>query len=480
MTLTTMLIGIGIAALIFLAIQYFLFKKPETLWMSFLQAFVGILFIFSGVVKAVDPLGTAYKLDQYFAEFESTFEASWFSFLAPMFPALNEYAVSFSVFMIVFEIVLGIMILFGIYKKFASWAFFLLVLFFTFLTGFTYLTGYVPMDGTFFDFSSWGIYQKSNMKVTDCGCFGDFIKLEPKISFFKDIFLLIPAFLFLFFTSKMHELLNKKAAFWVTLVSTLVFLVYSFSNYIWDIPHVDFRPFKEGVDIRAQKEIEEDAQAQVQVTGFLMKNKQDPQKMTEVAVADYSKYADEWEVVEQIKTEAPIKPTKISEFDLSDVDGNSATYEILENEGKSVVIVAYKLKGSTKTETITTVDTITVFDEESGEEMIKTVSAETEKVDFIANDSYQKQYTDKVIPFVNSAKESGYKVFFLVAGVSGKAVQDFASDIGLDATLLTGDDILMKTIIRSNPGIMLMEDATIKKKYHIRKLPQFNESLISE
>ena len=75
----------------------------------------------------------------------------------------------------------------GYYRKWTAWLFFLIVFFFTILTGFTYLTGYVPLDANFFDFSAWGPYVKENMRVTDCGCFGDFIKLDPKISFFKDL-----------------------------------------------------------------------------------------------------------------------------------------------------------------------------------------------------------------------------------------------------------------------------------------------------
>ncbi len=213
MTLSTMLIGIGIAALLILAAQYLFKAKPESIWMSFLQNFVGVLFLFSGWVKAIDPLGTAYKMEQYFAEFESAFEPTWFGFIAPVFPVLNEYAISFSVIMIVFEIVLGLLILLGIYRKLAVWAFFLLVVFFTILTGFTYLTGYVPQDGTFFDFSSWSTYAKSNMKVTDCGCFGDFIKLEPKVSFFKDIFLLIPSVLFLLFFHEDAHFIEEKDGF---------------------------------------------------------------------------------------------------------------------------------------------------------------------------------------------------------------------------------------------------------------------------
>lgn len=480
MTLSTMLIGIGIAALLILAAQYLFKAKPESVWMSFLQNFVGVLFLFSGWVKAIDPLGTAYKMEQYFAEFESAFEPTWFGFIAPIFPVLNEYAISFSVIMIVFEIVLGLLILLGIYKKFAVWAFFLLVVFFTILTGFTYLTGYVPQDGTFFDFSSWSTYAKSNMKVTDCGCFGDFIKLEPKVSFFKDIFLLIPSVLFLLFFKKMHTLLKKKAAFWATIATLLLTTVYCFSNYVWDIPHLDFRPFKEGVDIQAQKLIEEEAMGNVQVVGFLMKNKLDPNKKLEISVADYSKYSDEWEVEEQIKTEPTLVPSKISEFTLKDIDENDAEYEILENENKSVVIVAYKLKGETIRSTETVVDTITVFDPESEEEMVKYVNKDIDVVDYQAQPEYAKKYTSKVVPFVDAAIEKGYDVFFLVGGTSAEEVQDFANDVNLNATVLTGDDILMKTIIRSNPGVMLLDKATVKKKYHIRKLPSFSENLIKE
>ena len=176
MTLGTLVIGIGIAALVLTLLGGFVAKKVDNWLVSYLQNFTGALFIFSGWVKAIDPLGTAYKMEQYFAEFESTFSGTWFSFLAPLFPQLSEWASSFSVFMIVLEMVLGIMLLVGSSRRFTAWAFFLLVAFFTFLTGFTYLTGYVPEGVNFFQFGKWGEYVETNMKVTDCGCFGDFLK----------------------------------------------------------------------------------------------------------------------------------------------------------------------------------------------------------------------------------------------------------------------------------------------------------------
>jgi uncharacterized membrane protein YphA (DoxX/SURF4 family) len=198
MTLTTLVISVAVTALVLTLLAAFSGRKIENYIVSYFQFFTGALFLFSGWVKAVDPLGTAYKMEQYFAEFESTFEGTWMSFLAPMFPALSEYAIAFSVFMVVFEIVLAVMLLVGFWRRITAWAFFLLVVFFTFLTGFTYLTGYVPEGVNFFEFGKWGPYVSTNMKVTDCGCFGDFLKLEPKVSFLKDIVLLVPSLLFLF------------------------------------------------------------------------------------------------------------------------------------------------------------------------------------------------------------------------------------------------------------------------------------------
>src|SRR5690606_36610265 len=108
-------------------------------------------------------------------EFYYTVNETWLSFIAPMFPWFSEHSISISVVMIVFEIVLGVMLLLGSKPKLTSWLFLLLVAFFTALTGFTYLTGHVPSGTNFFEFGKWGAWVETNMRVTDCGCFGDFL-----------------------------------------------------------------------------------------------------------------------------------------------------------------------------------------------------------------------------------------------------------------------------------------------------------------
>src|ERR1700722_17545422 len=129
--------------------------------MSIVRAVVGALFIFSGLIKANDPLGLSYKMQEFF----EVWNFHW----------LDNYTLAFSVIMIVFEIVAGVAILLGWRMKLFSWLLLLLIIFFTFLTGYAYLSG----------------------KVRECGCFGDCIPLTAGESFTKDLVLLV-LILFLF------------------------------------------------------------------------------------------------------------------------------------------------------------------------------------------------------------------------------------------------------------------------------------------
>src|ERR1700722_3890567 len=130
--------------------------------MSIVRAVVGVLFIFSGLVKADDPLGLSYKMQEFF----EVWNFHW----------LDHFTLAFSILMIVFEIVAGVAILLGWRMKLFSWLILLLMIFFTFLTGYAYLSG----------------------KVRECGCFGDCIPITAGQSFTKDLVLLVLiVFLFL-------------------------------------------------------------------------------------------------------------------------------------------------------------------------------------------------------------------------------------------------------------------------------------------
>ena len=121
------------------------------------RIFVGAMFVFSGFVKLVDPIGSQYKFQEYFSEAVLNME-----FLIP-------YTLPFSIILIILEITLGVMLLIGYKPKFTTWSLFILTLIFLFLT--------------------W--YSAFYNKVTDCGCFGDAIKLSPWETFYKNIILIV-------------------------------------------------------------------------------------------------------------------------------------------------------------------------------------------------------------------------------------------------------------------------------------------------
>ncbi len=400
--------------------------------------------MFSGYVKAVDPLGTAYKMEQYFAEFEATFADTAFGFLAPVFPALSEYTIAFSVVMIVLEIALGAALIVGAWRKLTSWLFFGIVAFFTVLTGFTYLTGYVPSGVNFFDFSNWGAYTATNMKVTDCGCFGDFLKLEPRTSFLKDIFLLIPALAFLLGTKKMHQLFTPVGRSLAVVAVTLLSLGYSMSNYVWDIPGQDFRPFKVGTDVAQVKQAEMEAAGNVTVLAYVLTHKSTGE-VREIPTAEFLKVMgdypqSDWEY-ETKSSEPEIIPTKISDFELSDDDGVDPVPDLLASPEYTFLIVAYKLKGSTR-------------------------AWEAE---------YLAKWKEDIAPVVAAAQANGHRVAAMTKYNDGNAIKDFQRQVGADYPFWKGDDIMLKTIIRSNPGVVLMKDGKIINKWHHKQLPDFSE-----
>ncbi|HHJ50552.1 MAG TPA: DoxX family protein [Phaeodactylibacter sp.] len=478
MSLMTIFLYVAIVAALLTAFFHFGLKRVQNPGLSFLQNFAGALFVFSGFVKVVDPLGTAYKLEEYFAEFESLFQHTWFSFLSPVFPWMGSHAVGFSVFVIILEIVLGIMLIIGAAPRFTARAFFLLILFFTALTGFTYLTGYVPEGATFFEFGKWGKFAASNMKVTDCGCFGDFIKLSPKTSFFKDVFLLIPALIFLFGFRQMHQLFNTAARTAITGISAVALLFYAWSNYKWNLPDFDFRPFKVGVDIAEQKALEAEAQANVKILAYRMTNKETGEVVQlsyDDYMKDFKKYPKEKWDLEQVRSEPEIAPTKISDFEFSDADGNDVTEEFLGAEGTHYLIVAVKLPYEKEVQTITRQDTLFVVDtvqvapdsivlqRKIGE--VKTI--EEEAVSYRFDEDYLKRY-DAMLKLADKALQEGKKVHLVTAYNDPAVIEAFKKELGISFPVYLADDILLKTIIRSNPGLVEMDGGKITGKWHYR------------
>lgn len=325
------------------------------------------------------------------------------------------------------------------------------------------------------------------MKVTDCGCFGDFLKLEPKVSFFKDVFLLIPAFFFIFKNKDMHQLFNKNIRnilVGLTLVGTTIYCI---NNSVWNIPSTDFRPFKKGVNVAATKAAEEEAEMDVEITAMVLKNKSTDKIVTidykQYMGGDYKNYPkEEWTVTEQIKTEPAIARTKISDFSIYDADGIDMTEEILSREGYSFMLVANKLyengfttETGTKTQLIQYIDTVKVegSDEIALVESFDTVTTTVPIKKYKWEDSYIQKYKSVINPLVSKAKDKGFPVFLITAYTDTEMINSLVSTAELEIPVYQADDILLKTIVRSNPGIVLMKDGVIVDKWHQKKFPGF-------
>lgn len=178
---------------------------------------VGVLFIFSGLVKANDPNGLSYKMQEFFERWATD------GFLPKVMNWLHGFSLEFSIVMIALEILVGVGLLLGIWKKFFVWLIFVLILFFAWLTGYAALSG----------------------KIATCGCFGDCLPLTSMQSFIKDLVLLVLIVILLIGMKYIKPVLTMAVDFFILIVS--VFFVFGFQWYVMQyLPVADCLPFKKG------------------------------------------------------------------------------------------------------------------------------------------------------------------------------------------------------------------------------------------
>jgi uncharacterized membrane protein YphA (DoxX/SURF4 family) len=495
MTIWNLLIGFAIAGGILTLITGYFFKAHKSWLMTFLQNFTGVWFIFSGAVKAVDPLGTSIKMQQYFNEFNSTFKDTAAKFIAPVFPFLSDYSIAFSLIMIILEIVIGFMLILGYKSKLTSWAFLIIMVFFTILTGYTHLTAYVPDGVNFFEFSKWGNYIVTNMKVTDCGCFGDFLKLLPTTSFYKDLGLMPIALLFVFKHNDFHQLFKTRISGAILVAITLASVAFCYYNTYSDEPVVDFRPFKNGVNIREQKLAEEKAAGAVRITDWKLKNENTGEEKI-IPDAVYMKSLDiydkekGWKVLDQIKTEPTIPHSKISDFGINDKNGSDIAEDLLAEKGYTFLVVSSKMKSEESkikkivADSIFRTDTVKMkiagVDSFELKKVFERVGQREETLkSFRFDDSYRKMFEEKINPILAQAEKAGHKTAAVVPFNDPIKIEEFRHVAQAAYPFYTADDLLLKTMIRSNPGLFLLKDGKIVHKWHINNLPNF-EKISSE
>jgi len=344
---------------------------------------VGVLFIISGLIKLNDPVGFSFKLDEYF------------STTVLDIPALVPYTLMLAVVLVIFEVLLGVFLLIGYKPKFTVWSLFGMILFFTFLT--------------------W--YSAYYNKVTDCGCFGDAIKLTPWESFTKDVILLLLLVVLLFKLKFIKPILNKLG---LTVVSLLSFIAcLSFGYYVlMHLPAKDFRPYKVGDNITENMIVPDDAPKAIMDYHWKFNVNGEEQIVT--TRGSYPTIDGEFVSVEteeiQPGYEAPIHDFSIER------EGQDFTEEIL-NRDKVIMIVMYNLSNA----------------ESEGLQALK--------------------------PIADEATRKGYDVIGITAS-NKEFQQEIAQVYNLNFDFYFCDETALKTIVRSNPGILKLKKGTIIQKLH--------------
>jgi uncharacterized membrane protein YphA (DoxX/SURF4 family) len=196
------------------------------------QVIVGLLFIISGLVKANDPMGLSYKMQEFFELWNDELSAGNMFLKNPLiaiYSFLHAHSLFLSVLMITLEIIAGVAILLGFMRDFFLWLLLVLIIFFTFLTGYAYLSG----------------------KFTNCGCFGDCLPITPLTSFIKDIVLLAMIIFLLAGKKFIEPLFNSRVRSSLFIVSLVLSLLLQWYVLTY-LPLADCLPFKKGNNISQQ------------------------------------------------------------------------------------------------------------------------------------------------------------------------------------------------------------------------------------
>jgi uncharacterized membrane protein YphA (DoxX/SURF4 family) len=281
--------------------------------LNFCRAFVGLLFIASGLIKANDPMGFGYKLQEYFDVFHVSF--------------LGDFATGIAMFLCIIEIVLGAMLLCGFWRKKVTMALLVTIIFFTFLT-----------------------FVSAVFKVvTSCGCFGDAIPLTPWQSFGKDVVLLL-MIVYLYLHRNRITAVAASAALRTVILVAVTILSLGFTLYTYyALPIVDFLPYKVGNNVPELMKLPAGQKGDEYEMLYQLKNKATGEKksMNDKEYLKSGIWEDEnWEIVGDPERRLVKKgfDIKIKDLNISDASGTDYTKELIENPYYNLVVVAYDLR----------------------------------------------------------------------------------------------------------------------------------------
>jgi uncharacterized membrane protein YphA (DoxX/SURF4 family) len=287
-----------------------------------IQVTVALLFIVSGLVKANDPLGLAYKMEEFFELWIAGLKGGHFFAKTPLVSLLSfldDHTLFLSVTMITLEIIAGVALLLGWMKRFVLYLLLALIVFFTFLTGYAYLSG----------------------KFTNCGCFGDCLPITPLTSFAKDIVLLVLILWLVGGQKYIQAVLSRRQATAIlslSLVFTLLLQWYAL-NYL---PLVDCLPMKKGNNIAEQIKPPKNAIPSVYETRLVYRNTKSGQlkDMSQTEFNTSKIWEDTTWKWKETQTKLVQKGTDIpnlQNFSLKTLNGYDSTEAILNYPGYSIL-----------------------------------------------------------------------------------------------------------------------------------------------
>lgn len=357
---------------------------------------VGLLFIYSGFVKGVDPLGSNYKFIDYF----NAFHMNW----------MGSTALFFSFVLSLAEFMIGICLFLNIKTKWAAWGALL------FMAVFTPLTLVLAIKNP----------------VTDCGCFGDALILTNWETFWKNVVLLAMTLVIFYNKQKFKSIFNFLEQT-VILVCTIVFMLFIEFYCYRHLPIVDFRPYAIGKNINEGMTVPEGAPHDEYEITLQYKNK-NTGEIKDFTEQNYPwqdtvnwEYASSSEKLIKEGFKAPIHDFVIEHPEMGDI-----TQDVLQDNGYTFLVVAYNIN--------------------------KTDPSNQEKLNRLAD----------------YAREKGWRFYCLSASV-GDDIRKYAEAHNVNYDFCSTDEIQLKTIVRSNPGLVLLREGTILDKWGHRDLPEVDE-----
>lgn len=356
---------------------------------SISRIIAGTVFIFSGFVKAVDPMGSTYKFIDYFIAFHIQF--------------LEPVALPLAVILSSLEFLIGISLLLGYRYRLASWVLLIFMSFFTILTFILALTN----------------------PVSDCGCFGDAIVMTNWQTFFKNI-ILIPFVILIFIFRKRIVPLHPDITEWIYLSVFAVLIVIFQVRALRHLPLLDFRPYSVGTHIPDKMIIPEGAPADEYRTYLYYEKDGHVKEFTE---ENFPWQDSTWKFVdsEHILVKKGYEPP-IHDLSVVDENGIDHTDAILRNPDYVMLLVSHNLSQS----------------DHEGLKMADKLAASC---------------------FNNNCS------FYFMTSSSQDEIDEISEALDLSFDFFVTDETVLKTIIRSNPGLVLLKEGTILGKWHYRDYP---------